>query len=840
MYKQILSSVTDDMEHMIIDTAEEQLNMEDAFIICFLLQGDCYVKCHSNTRHLHTNDVFFFPPNIPYSVTCHGKNVSWYQMNISRKYLHLNIPFLETIYFEHFHITPEINPGFYQVVCHCLAGTLFSGLNSKDIRKLKIFTDMNALLLSIYQEFQDSASPRIQDSDYVSERIGQILSFIREHYTEKINMEDVSAHVGLHPQYFSIFFQKHFHEKFTDYLNRHRVNSSLSDLLYTDKSLLEIALDHGFQSNKSYSNSFQKYMLELPSAYRNRHREDGQPAERQGTDQSLIQKASYLYHNHWTKNFLSPGPHAFSAKITGSITPLSLELDLEHLQSLCQDNRIRIIGVGACFSLLQEDTYEQLKKAKKECGFTHVYIRDIFGDLLNVYSAPEISEPVIYWGHLDRVIRRIIDLDLIPYIEFGYMPTQLADKNYTLNFRYHPNVSMPKSMSQWQVLVHSFLVHYRSLYREKLLDWVFDFWSSANLTGEGGYWRGTKEEFFSFFKATWDTFQSVDPRLQMGSPNFSVPDGIQWYRDFFEFCQTEQIRLSHISVHLYSCLDDLEHFRGIFPYPPTTYNYLSLTGKEYLLNILHFLKSTAGEYGFQDLPIIASEWNITYYLNDLIRDTAFMATYIAHIYISTLGSIKGMSFSFLSDNADQSRPSNLIFDGNAGLIDKRGIPKAAYYAFRLLHRMDRTVIAKGSQYLVTKSSLGYHVLLFNMSDYEKTMDPDVLGYISHDHRYQIFRQTNLLKFHGILHVPEGSYDIRRYTLDQEHGSVYDTWIRMGRPDPLTDDVLEYMRNFSVPDLHCSHQENTNLITLECNVNPHGVILFEIERNTDISPDARYI
>ena len=63
---------------------------------------------------------------------------------------------------------------------------------------------------------------------------------------------------------------------------------------------------------------------------------------------------------------------------------------------------------------------------------------------------------------------------------------------------------------------------------------------------------------------------------------------------------------------------------------------------------------------------------------------------------------------------------------------------------------------------------------------------------------------------------------------------------MGRPDPLTDDVLEYMRNFSVPDLHCSHQENTNLITLECNVNPHGVILFEIERNTDISPDARYI
>lgn len=836
MYKQILSSDTDYIEHMIVDTDEEQLDMENTFVICFLLEGSCYVKCHNNTQYVHTSDAFFFPPNVPYSIICHGKPVSYYQISVSREYLHLFIPYLENIYFDHFHISPEINPDFYRILCHCIASILFSGLTSQNIRRLQLLTNINALLLSIYREFQNSISPGIQNSDYVSERIGQILTYIREHYAEKMRMEDISAYVGLHPQYFSIFFHKHFNEKFTDYLNRYRVSSSLSDLLYTDKSLLEIALDHGFQSNKSYSNSFQKYMHELPSAYRNHHKSGPSENSLSDKEQSLIQKAAFLYDNYWSKDFLANRPFSDGLQPAAAVTPLSLELDLAHPRILCRDNRIRAIGIGASLSLLQEDIYEQLKKTKKECNFTHVHIRDIFSDLNKVYTKPGDEKPIIYWGNLDRIIKRIIDLDLIPFIEIGYMPAHLAESYRPLSFSYHPNMSRPASLSDWQTLIRSFLQHYKSLYKDEILNWRFDFWNTANISSEGSYWQGTQDEFFSFYKATWEVFQSVDPRLKLGTPNFSLPDGIQWYKDFFLFCKAEKIQPAHISLHLYSCMDDLSHFDGIFPYPPTTYNYLSLTNKEYLLNMLHFIRNIARECGFQDTPVIASEWNITYYITDLIRDTAFMSTYIAYTYISTISAVDGLSFSFLSDNNDQSRPSNLIFDGNAGLFDKRGIPKAAYFAFRLVHKLDKSVVAIGNQYIVTRSSHGFHVLLFNMSDYEKTMDPKFLGYVSHDHRYQIFRQTNLLKFHGILHVTEGTYDIRCYTLDQDHGSVYDTWIRMGQPDPVTDDILETLRSISVPDLHCSRQKNTSLITLECNVNPHGVILFEIEKISDLAMD----
>lgn len=48
---------------------------------------------------------------------------------------------------------------------------------------------------------------------------------------------------------------------------------------------------------------------------------------------------------------------------------------------------------------------------------------------------------------------------------------------------------------------------------------------------------------------------------------FSLPDGIDWYEDFLDFCKKESIMPSHLATHIYSCMDILNAFQGIFPYP---------------------------------------------------------------------------------------------------------------------------------------------------------------------------------------------------------------------------------------------------------------------------------
>ena len=200
-------------------------------------------------------------------------------------------------------------------------------------------------------------------------------------------------------------------------------------------------------------------------------------------------------------------------------------------------------------------------------------------------------------------------------------------------------------MKKWKDLAASPL-HCKATYGEAIYQWKFDFWNTANLNMKNGYWGGTKEEFFELYKETWDVFQEVDSRLTIGTPNFSLPDGIDWYEDFLDFCKKESIMPSHLAIHIYSCMDNLNDFHGIFPYPETSYNYLSLTTREFINNLIYFLGRVSKKHGFENLPIIASESGTsrTIFPNP-IRDTAFMATYIAHTYIQTISTIDGLKSS---------------------------------------------------------------------------------------------------------------------------------------------------------------------------------------------------
>lgn len=229
------------------------------------------------------------------------------------------------------------------------------------------------------------------------------------------------------------------------------------------------------------------------------------------------------------------------------------------------------------------------------------------------------------------------------------------------------------------------------------------------------------------------------------------------------------------------------------------------------------------------MPIIASEWNITYYLSDLIRDTAFMATYIAHTYIQTISTIDGLSFSCLSDINDQFRPSSLLFNGDEGLFTYQGIPKPAYHAFSLLHKLDAQVVdCDANSYIVTRSSRGFHVLVYNMAEYDKLPKDQILSYITPDRRYQIFRNTVPIHFHGVFHVKQGSYTIKTYTFDRKHGTFYDIWLLMGKPQQLSQEMVDMLKRNSYPFMHYERKHDTSLLTLDATISAHGITLFEVK------------
>ena len=56
---------------------------------------------------------------------------------------------------------------------------------------------------------------------------------------------------------------------------RTRVQAASDDLLQTEKSLSEIALDHGFYDQSAFSRQFSQHTGETPLKFRQRHRQSG-------------------------------------------------------------------------------------------------------------------------------------------------------------------------------------------------------------------------------------------------------------------------------------------------------------------------------------------------------------------------------------------------------------------------------------------------------------------------------------------------------------------------------------------------------------------------------------
>ncbi len=824
---QILAAENSKFEHMIITSDEDFITMTPHLTINIVLSGNIHILNGKKSCHCNPDDIFFFPPNTPFQFICSGSVFSIYTIHIAYDYLAELIPVLCNASFDHFYIPKDKTLYLYNSFCHNLASVLFLSVFKNEGNGLKQITAINELLIDIFNEFYIAGHKGKNDRDYVNERIIKILDYIKLNYSQKIRIADISNYLGLHPQYFSLFFTNHFGEKFLDYLNRFRVNHSLSDLIYTDKTLLDIAIECGFQSNKSYSNAFTRYYNMLPSAYRKTY---GKKNHVPGEEQNLIHLAAFLYENYWNKTRQADSGEVINGRgLHNNPALLSIDMDLVHAAPKVIDNRIKSIAVGSGTYLLRDEVFDQLARVKEECKFTHVLIRDIFNELLNVYTEPQPGYPVYYWDDLDKIIAKIISLGMDPYIEIDFMPVELSSVKKTLHMTGHPNTGFPKSLQQWSDLITAMLEHYYHIYGDSMLNWYFDFWNTANINWDNGYWADTKENFFLLYKVTYQAFQKVNPDFKLGSPNFSLPDGIDWYNGFFAYCEHEKIRPHYIALHAYSCMDNLEEYAGIFPYTPTTYNYLSLTTKEYIKNMIFFLRNSIDKTSLAGLPIIISDWNVTYYFQDLVRDTAFMAPYIAHTYIQTLENVAGISYFSVSETNEQLRPSNYLFSGDFGLFDKRGIAKPSFFAFSLLHKLDKNVVSYDNNYVVTKSKKGFHVLIYNMSEYENVQNQKLLGYISHDYRYQIFTPTPEIHFQGVFRVPFGTYSIKTYHLDQEHGSVYDSWLAIGKPQNITPDIATFFRHHVYPDLQYDTAKDTSVISLESMIKPHGIILFEVVR-----------
>jgi AraC-like DNA-binding protein len=98
-----------------------------------------------------------------------------------------------------------------------------------------------------------------------------VIRFISQKYAERLTNEDLAKACGLSVRAFERQFQAAYNVSPHDYIRQLRVRMSCSALVFSRKSVAQVATEYGFADQSHFTKEFRRFMAETPRAYRTRY-----------------------------------------------------------------------------------------------------------------------------------------------------------------------------------------------------------------------------------------------------------------------------------------------------------------------------------------------------------------------------------------------------------------------------------------------------------------------------------------------------------------------------------------------------------------------------------------
>jgi xylan 1,4-beta-xylosidase len=207
-----------------------------------------------------------------------------------------------------------------------------------------------------------------------------------------------------------------------------------------------------------------------------------------------------------------------------------------------------------------------------------------------------------------------------------------------------------------------------------------------------------------------------------------------------------------------------------------------------------------------NLPLIWSEFNASYKNELEVTDSIYMGPWLADTIRQCDGSVATMSYWTLSDVFEEQGVVKTPFYGGYGLIAVDGIPKPAFNAFALLHKLgeDRIQLDSDSA-LLTRRKDGTLVLA-------------VWNYAPPEQNGSTRTVTLSLRGTSAKHASI-------WRVDHDHGDFHPAYEKMGAPRYPTQTQIQDLRRAAELSPPEARQMKNGQITLT--LPGHGLALMEL-------------
>ena len=140
---------------------------------------------------------------------------------------------------------------------------------SHGLARLAEFAELLSELLHC-NEYRLLSTVQLQsfEDDAGLARIGGIVDYLSEHYSEKFAMGDLCQRVGMTDSSFSRYFRRATGNSFTDFVNRLRINKACQLLMETDRYVTNVCYDVGFNNVANFNRRFREVKGMTPKEFR--------------------------------------------------------------------------------------------------------------------------------------------------------------------------------------------------------------------------------------------------------------------------------------------------------------------------------------------------------------------------------------------------------------------------------------------------------------------------------------------------------------------------------------------------------------------------------------------
>ncbi|MBO4319726.1 MAG: AraC family transcriptional regulator [Treponema sp.] len=148
--------------------------------------------------------------------------------------------------------------------------------NTVTLEKNKVFGSLLVLKTVLFEflshiiqtnQYQ-MVSTLYENSRHSVSAVDSAIAFIRDHYSENIDIEDIYSETNYSKSHFSRLFKDTTGKSITEYINSYRVEKACLDMIYTDKNITEIAMENGFNNVQYFSRVFKQIMNCSPRQYK--------------------------------------------------------------------------------------------------------------------------------------------------------------------------------------------------------------------------------------------------------------------------------------------------------------------------------------------------------------------------------------------------------------------------------------------------------------------------------------------------------------------------------------------------------------------------------------------